>query len=163
MLKLRTRKRLLNGASVGCILAACWVVLSALTAGPPAVDSESSGVLSGSSSLATTSSQPLNIVDAKHKSWQRKLRQPLYDLPPPPKVVVKKQVRPVTVKLTGTVLEPKNSQAFLRLANGSVALKRIGDQVTDNPLDGRITAITASEIVIQREDDEIRLKVGGQN
>ncbi len=163
LIKLRTRKRLLNGASVGCLLATCWVVLSALAAGPPTVVSESSGASSGSSKFTAIAAQPLDIVDAKHKSWQRKLRQPLYDPPPPPKVVVKKQVRPVTVKLTGTVLEPKNSQAFLKLANGSVALKRIGDQVTDNPLDGRITAITASEIVIQREDDEIRLKVGGQN
>ena len=123
---------------------------------------KTSGAIPGNSKLATTATQPLPIVDAKHKSWQRSLRQPLYDPPPPPKVVIKKQIRPVTVKLTGTVLEPKNSQAFLMLANGSVALKRIGDQVTDNPLDGRITAITASEIVIQREDDEIRLKVGGQ-
>lgn len=75
--------------------------------------------------------------------------------------VIRKVVRPITVKLTGTVLESDNSQAFLKLANGSMALRKIGDQVTNDPRDGKIIEITASEIVIQREDDEVRLKVGG--
>jgi len=160
--KLRTRKQLLNGASAGCLLATCWVVVSALTAGLPSEVSESRGVLSGSDDFTTNAPRLPEVVDVRDASWRRPLRQPLYDPPPPKKVVVKKQVRPVTVKLTGTVLESENSQAFLKLSNGSVALKRIGDQVTDNPLDGHITAITANAIVIQREEDEIRLKVGGQ-
>ncbi len=162
-MKLRSRKQLLNGAAASCLAVACWVVVNALTAGPPTMESKTERGLSNRDSLASLSSRPLRIVDANSVSWQRKLRQPLYDPPPPPKKVLKKKKRPVTVKLTGTVLESKNSQAFLKLANGSVVLKRIGDPITDDPRDGHIAAITANEIVIQREDDKIRLKVGGQN
>ena len=161
-MKLRTRKRLLNVSSLGCILAAGWVVLAAYTAAPPVVESVTPKKGKARDAEAVPPS-PLKTVSVSQPGWRRQLRQPLYDPPPRPKVVVKKKPRPITVKLTGTVLEPKNSQAFLRLANGSVALKKVGDQVTDDPRDGQITQITASEIVIKREDDEVRLRVDSRN
>lgn len=144
-------------------MAAAWVLFVAFTAEPPSIENASSNSSLLKVEPNTNLHRPTQTVNAKQKSWQRSLRRPLYDPPPPPKVVVKKKVRPITVKLTGTVLEPENSQAFLKLANGSMSLKRLGDQVTDDPRDGHITAITATAITIKREEDEIQLQVEGQN
>lgn len=111
-------------------------------------------------SAAATGTQ---TVDVKLSSWSRLLRRPLYDPPPAPKTVVVKKPRPITVKLMGTILEAENSQAFVKLSNGSVELRRVGDQVTDDPRDGQIAQITASEIIILRDDGEFHVTVDGQN
>ncbi len=116
-----------------------------------------------SSSDLVAGTETAITVNAQDPSWGRLLRRPLYDPPPPPKVVIKKKVRPITVKLTGTILEGENSQAFLRRANGKVELKRVGDLLTEDPLDGLIEKITATSITIRRDDEEIQLEVENQN
>ena len=159
-MKLQTRKRLLNALSAGCLAAGAVAVVAALTAPVPTTDDFS---------LATTAQAPgpsaaaAESVDVTLPSWERPLRRPLYDPPPAPKKIVKKKPRPITVKLMGTILEPENSQAFVKLSNGSVELRRVGDQVTDDPRDGQVAQITASEIVIRRDDGEFHVTVDGQN
>lgn len=161
-MKLRTRKRLLNLASASLLTVAVLLVVTAFTNSPPEVELKTTLRQSQTPKVAKTVEQTVS-VDPKHTSWGRLLRRPLYDPPPPPKILVKKKKRPVTVKLTGTILEAENSQAFLRLANGTVELKRIGDQVTKDPRDGLIEKITATSITIRREEDEIQLNVENTN
>lgn len=141
---------------------AVLLVGSALTGSIPDIESKSASSQNISQHLAT-GIEPALAVDPNDSNWKRLLRRPLYDPPPAPKIVVKKKVRPITVKLTGTILEDENSQAFLRRANGKVELKRVGDLVTDDPLDGLIEKITATSITIRREEEEIQLTVESPN
>lgn len=161
-MKLKTRKQLLNVASLGCLLVAGWVVLRAWTAPLPTFDAKS-GTSNRGVSQGNAPQAGVATVDQQHPSWQRRLRRPLYDPPPKPKVVVKKKPRPIPVKVTGTILEAENSQAFVKMANGSVELRRVGDQVTNDPLDGLVSQITASGIVIKRGEEEIPLNIDNRN
>ena len=160
-MKLHTRKRLLNTLSVGCLAAGVVAIAAALTA--PALTLDDSASVSNSQSQSQTAAAGTASVDVKLPSWNRLLRRPLYDPPPVPKKVVKKKPRPITVRLMGTILEAENSQAFVKMANGSVELRRVGDQVTSDPRDGQVAQIMASEIVIERDDGEFHVTVDGQN
>lgn len=155
-MKLKSRKLLLNLTSLG-ILCAGGIVLAILLLLPLDSGEEELHI---TTSVVPSSSQKetsLAAIDPQHSVWKRSWRQPLYDPPPPPKVVEKP--RPITVKLIGTVVEAENSQAFVQTASGSVELKRIGDQITGDPADGTIASIASNEITIKRTDGEHQLKV----
>lgn len=162
VVKLQTRKRLLNALSVGCLLTGVVAVAAALTAPVPTTDDPTPRSKPQSQGLSAADAET-GSVDAKLSSWQRLLRRPLYDPPPVPKKIVKKKPRPIKVKLMGTILEAENSQAFVKLSNGAVELRRVGDQVSDDPRDGQIALIMASEIVIRRDDGEFHVTVDGQH
>ena len=99
--------------------------------------------------------------DADH--WGLQLRRRLYDPPPKPKPKVVKRPRPINVTVVGTVIEPDNSQAFVRQKNRQVDIKRVGDQVTADPADGEVAEITAAGIVIRRDDGMFPVEVEGAN
>jgi hypothetical protein len=157
-MKLRTKRRLVNLCSLALVAGAGSVVVSAWQIDPPPIE------------IVTPRVQELNavapespVLNAASPSWERVLRRPLYDPPPPPPPQVVVQSRPITVQLIGTVIEPKNSQAFVKQSGGAVELKRVGDQVTPDPADGVVDEITPTEIVIRREDGEHRLAVQRSN
>jgi len=160
--KLRTKKRLLNLASLGIASAACALVVVAWRSPPPKVGVEIPRI-ARAGNRATAATKPDTTISVNPAAWNRVFRQPLYDPPPPPIQEVVVQPRPITVKLVGTVIESDNSQAFLRQASGAVELKRIGDAVTSDKADGVIAAITPVEIVIRREDGEHHVPVEGRN
>lgn len=157
-LRLRTRKRLLNTLAISSLLLAAVVLWQGAVFEVPSPEiAEPVSPTFGLEDTAGDTSQV--VVDTSDPRWRRLLQRPLYDPPPPPKKIVKKIVRPITVQLMGTILEPENSQAFVKLSSGSVKLRRVGDQLTDDPLDGEVLKITANEIVIKREDGEFTVGV----
>ena len=160
-MKLRTKKRLVNFASLVVAASAVMILIVASRREPPVVMVD--GVRAPDDTVADRVSPARVALNVGSPSWQRVLRRPLYDPPPPtpPPVIV--QQRPITVKLVGTVIEPDNSQAFVRLASGSVELKRKGDQVTSDAADGVIAEITATSILIRRADGEHQVAVEGNN
>jgi hypothetical protein len=161
-MKLRTKKRLLNLATAAIAAGALAIVARAWQSKPPVVivDEVRSHNIAGADNKGAEADRTLSLDVAR---WNRILRQPLYDPPPPPKQEVIVEQRPITVKLVGTVIEPDNSQAFVRQASGAVELKRIGDAVSSDAADGVIASITPVEIVIRREDGEHHLLVERRN
>jgi hypothetical protein len=158
--RLRTKKRLINACSLallsGGVVALTWVWRSP----PPEIVLPETRVTATQTAARPSLASP---AEADLASWRLTLRRPLYDPPPPPPQQVVVQQRPITIQLMGTVIEADNSQAFVRQASGAVELKRLGDQVTGDPADGVIGQITATEIVIRREDGEHHLAVQRSN
>ena len=108
------------------------------------------------------SNAQVEVVDSLElggKHWTRAYRRPLYDPPPVVKTVVKKKPRPITFRVTGTILEPDNPQAIISLRTGDVRILRVGSQVSDDPLDGTITSISSEKIMVKRRDDEVTVAV----
>ena len=101
----------------------------------------------------------LDSLELGGKHWTRAYRRPLYDPPPVVKTVVKKNPRPITFRVTGTILEPDNPQAIISLRTGDVRILRVGSQVSDDPLDGTITSISSEKIMVKRRDDEVTVAV----
>jgi hypothetical protein len=157
--KLRTKKRLLNVASLLLLTAGGGTLWLAWNAGPPAAAADQDvKVVTAGNSAGAVEAAPVALQPDR---WNRTLRRPLYDPPPPPKEEVVIPPRPITIRLVGTVMEGENSQAFIRQQNGQVEIKRLGDQITTEAADGVIATITASEIVIRREDGEHHVAVDG--
>jgi hypothetical protein len=166
-LKLRTRKLLLNLATLAALLLAVAAVSRAWQAEIEFTDPASDllgqqTAVNSPADKPQASKQKLAAIDARQPQWQRPLRRPLYDPPPQPEKKIIRKPRPITVKLMGTILEQDASQAFVKQSTGSVQLKRLGDQLTDNRLDGTIEVISAGEIVVKREDGDVRIPVEGQ-
>lgn len=155
-MKLKSCKLLLNLTSLG-ILCAGFAVLAILLLLPLDSGQEELRVTTRDTPSSSQKETSLAAIDPQHSVWKRSWRPPLYDPPPPPKVVEKP--RPITVKLIGTVVEADNSQAFVQTASGGVELKRIGDQISGDPADGTIANIATNEITIKRSDGDHQLKV----
>jgi hypothetical protein len=94
--------------------------------------------------------------------WERPLRRPLFDLPPPPPQVIQKiPPAPIRARLLATMIEPENSTAVLRLASGAVVFRKVGDELgTDEP-NVKIAKIDPGSVSVRRGDDETRLVVDG--
>lgn len=159
-MRLRAKKRLLQMTSLALVAVGGGVLALAWTAAPPEAELDS---VAAPAMRAATDHGGETPLAANSSAWQRTLRRPLYDPPPPVVEKVVKQVRPITVKVVGTVVEGDNSQAFVKQSNGRVEIKRIGDHVTGDPQDGVIASIAASEVVIEREDGQHQLPVGERN
>jgi hypothetical protein len=93
----------------------------------------------------------------------RPLRRPLFDPPPPPaKIVEKRILPPIRARLLATMIEPDNSTAILKLANGEVVFRKVGQMLgTDEPT-AKIARIEAGSVCVSREGDEMHLLVDGQ-
>lgn len=159
-MRLKTQKLLLNLATLATLLFGL-AGLVALIVLPVGLDLEETGTLTANTASSVVNGTDVGTdnphLNVNSPVWTRSWRQPLYDPPPPAPVAA--APRPITVKLMGTIIEPNNSQAFLQTSSGSVELKKLGDQVTSDPEDGTISAITSSEITIKRTDGEHQLKV----
>ena len=95
-------------------------------------------------------------------NWGRALRRPLFDPPPPaPIVVVKPPPQPIRAKLLATVIEPENSTAMIRLANGQVVFRKVGDSLGAEESSAEIAKIEAGSISVRRGQEELRLSVEG--
>lgn len=148
----------MNLTSLVLIVAGVGIVASAWRFDPVAPHASPPRLALAKGSTSPAPSPLAHSISAD--AWTRRLRQPLYDPPPPPPpAVVAEAPRPIPVRLVGTVIEPGNSQAFVRQASGTVELKRIGDQVTPDPADGVIADITTSDLVIHRKDGDHRVAV----
>ncbi len=95
--------------------------------------------------------------------WDRPLRRPLFDPPPPsPKVAEKKMLPPIRAHLLATMIEPPDSTAVLRLGSGEVVFRKVGQPLgTDEP-NVKIARIEAGSVSVSRDGDETRLLVDGQ-
>ena len=143
-MNLRTQKRLLNLATVGCLLASAVVLTISFAAATPTNETDlNTKSRSGLANAASTQEREHASIISSDAHWKRKWRRPLYDPPPVKKEVVVVPPRPINYSLTGTAIESKNPQAFLKLSNGEIVLRQVGEQVTTDPLDGKISEITA--------------------
>jgi hypothetical protein len=106
-------------------------------------------------------SRPVTAVDFA-AVWDRPLRKPLFDPPPPaPKVVEKRVLPPIRARLLATMIERDNSTAVLQLASGEVVFRKVGDVLGTAEPDARIAQIEAGAICVRRTGDETRLVVDG--
>src|SRR5580698_3756268 len=174
-MRLKTTKRLLNLASLAVVASACAVGYWGLMPGsqaestanaPTATDSPIAGTgkkpprtPTGASALAAqvggTASAPAN--------WGRPLRRPLFDPPPVVAVVVKPPPQPLRVKLLATVVEPENSTAMLKQANGQVVFCKVGDSLGADEAGTEILKIETGAISVRRGQEQLRLTVEGAN
>jgi hypothetical protein len=174
-MRLKTTKRLLNLASLAVLACACvvgyWGLLpcsqaestaneptatnSAITGTakkPPAIPSGASPLFA---QVGGTASAPAN--------WGRPLRRPLFDPPPVVAVVVKPPPQPLRVKLLATVVEPENSTAMLKHANGQVVFRKVGETLGADENGTEILKIETGAISVRRGQEQLRLTVEGAN
>jgi hypothetical protein len=174
-MRLKTTKRLLNFASLAVLSSAgavgYWGVMpcsegdskaneqtatDSPTTGtakkPPATTSEASRLVAH---VGGTASPPAN--------WARPLRRPLFDPPPVVAVVVKPPPQPLLVKLLATVVEPENSTAMLKHANGQVVFCKVGDSLGADEAGTEILKIETGSISVRRGQEQLRLTVEGAN
>jgi hypothetical protein len=173
---LSATKRLLTSASLLILLAAMGILVWGFSS-PKAGDSL------GSHNLAEAANGPHRVKTASTSTnasgtdrtiqlaaagdlaglLDRPLRRPLFDPPPPPpKIVEKRVLPPIRTRLLATMIEPDNSTAILKLPNGDVVFRKVGQMLgTDEPT-AKIARIEAGSVCVSREGDEIRLLVDGQ-
>jgi len=95
--------------------------------------------------------------------WDKRLRRPLYDPPPPtPKVAEVKKLPPLQIKLLGTIIEPGKSQAMLATPRGTVELKRVGDTIDSEQPPAELVTIERDRVVLKRQGDLITLEIKTQ-
>lgn len=173
---LKTTKRLLTIASLLIVSAAAGILVwgfrpaeaiePAETAGPsPASTGKGPPHATRLSSkiVSTNPTPPALGPNSFAALWERPLRRPLFDPPPPTlKVAEKKVPLPIRARLLATMIEPENSTAVLRLASGEVVFRKVGQPLgTDEP-NAKIARIEAGSVSVSRNGDETRLLVDGQ-
>jgi hypothetical protein len=139
---------------VGAAVAIAWGVRP-LTVMPKTAASSRRQLNDTHSSI--TSGRPEPTREDFAKLWQRPLRRPLYD-PPPPKPVVR-ALPPLQVEVLGTIIEGQNSMAMVRSERGNVEYKRVGDTLgpTDSP--ASVLEIGSDAIVVERGEERVTLRV----
>jgi hypothetical protein len=174
MMTPKTIRRLLTLGSLLMIGASAWILVWGFGPGASVTDEVAMPPESvqtaktlpdrpGSNNAAGTrvASQPVNGASFAG-FWDRPLRRPLFDPPPPaPKVVEKRVVAPIRARLLATMIERDNSTAVLRLASGDVVFRKVGDALGTGEPDARIAKIEAGAICVRRAGDETRLLVDG--
>lgn len=173
-MRLKTTKRLLNLASLAVLASACaigyWGLLSCSEGNRTADEQSTTDSLSGTAKklpitppgasrlvaqVGGTASAPAN--------WERQLRRPLFDPPPVVAVVVKPPPQPLRVKLLATMVEPENSTAMLKHANGKVVFCKAGDSLGADEAGTEILKIETGSISVRRGQELLRLTVEGAN
>jgi hypothetical protein len=96
-------------------------------------------------------------------NWARPLRRPLFDPPPPVRVVAKPVPKPLGVKLLATVIEDENSTAMLKLASGQVVFRKVGESLAPDDPNAAIDKIETGSISIHRGEEKLRVSVEGTN
>jgi hypothetical protein len=173
-MRLKTTKRLLNLASLAVLASACavgyWGLLPCSEGNSTADEPSTIDSLSGTAKkppitppsasrlvaqVGGTASAPAN--------WARQLRRPLFDPPPAVAVVVKPPPQPLRVKLLATMVEPENSTAMLKHANGKVVFCKVGDTLGADEVGTEILKIETGSISVRRGQEQLRLTVEGAN
>jgi hypothetical protein len=96
-------------------------------------------------------------------NWARPLRRPLFDPPPPVRVVAKPVPQPLRVKLLATVIEDENTTAMLRLASGQVVFRKVGESLAPDDPNAAIDKIEIGAISVHRGEEKLRVSVEGTN
>src|ERR1700733_14765789 len=174
-MRLKTTKRLLNLASLAVLAGACavgyWGLMPYSQADstanePTASDSQITGT--AKKPWATTSGASPQVAHvgrtaSEPANWARQLRRPLFDPPPVVGRVVKPPPQPLRVKLLATVVEPENSTAMLKHANGKVVFCKVGDSLGADEAGTEILKIETGAISVRRGQEQLRLTVEGAN
>jgi hypothetical protein len=173
---LKMKKRLLTALSLLIFSAAGGILIWGFCQAPgaePAGAGESSLAsnakrllkTSRSSSVTTdkSSTSPAVGLQSFAALWERPLRRPLFDPPPRPQVVAeKKALPPLRARLLATMIEAENSMALLRLSNGEVVFRKVGQPLGAEEPTAKIARIEAGSVSVTREGNETRLLVDGQ-
>jgi hypothetical protein len=156
-LSLRFQKLSYAGATCLCLAVSIAVVVWAGTTTYVARSTAvGQGPVAGSAAARPDGIRELTCQDFA-KLYQRPLRRPLYD-PPPPKPVVQ-QPPALRVELLGTILEEANSMAIVRSEKGDVQYKGVGDAVGPAGATANIVEIGSNSIIVEREKQRITLNV----
>ena len=160
-MKLRAQKRCLVLATGLCLLAVPVVLAWGLRPPEPAASPGQHGATSATAVRPGADMDSLTMriaTDEDASVWNKRLRRPLYD-PPPPKPV-KRTPPPLRVALMGTIVEPGNSMAIVSTRGGAVEYKRVGDSVGPEANPAELVEILGDAIVVRRDDETLTLRVG---
>jgi hypothetical protein len=177
-MRVKTTKRLLNLASLVVLSAAGAVVYWGMLPDSK-LDVDVPGVREATANTKLTAPTPTaaSIKPSDRKvitaglngtvlmtNWGRALRRPLFDPPPPaPIVVAKAPPQPLRVILLATVMESENSTAMLKLANGQVVFRKVGESLGTEEPSAKISKIETGSILVYRGSEELRLSVAGMD
>ena len=157
---LRKQKLSLSVATAVCLFAVPAVLF--WSAMPLALAPDAAGSAAQSDQTSKSVVLTADIVhqvasDASRDIWNKRLRQPLYDAPPPQPI--QKTLPPLQVALKGTIVEPGNSMAIIASPDGTIEYKKVGDPL--GPPDGvaHLTEIHSDAILVERGDKTETLKV----
>lgn len=159
---LRGKKRVLTMLSAALCLSAAGVLAWGFAAPQwPAVSDDSAAVRRKPEGPGTDRVPDRRLASSDFEgSWQRPLRRPLYDPPPPaPKPVKKKPTPPLRARLLATMIEPANSMAMLELSGGDVVFRKVGETIGKEDADATIAEIRPGTVLVRRGEEETRLQV----
>jgi hypothetical protein len=166
-MRLKTTKGLLNLASLGILASACGVGYWGLRPGSEGDSTAATATDAPTSENANKPPAPLIArvggTASAPANWARPLRRPLFDPPPVVAVVVKPPPQPLRVKLLATMVEPENSTAMLKHANGKVVFCKVGDTLGADEAGTEILKIETGSISLRRGQEHLRLTVEGAN
>jgi hypothetical protein len=159
-LTLRIQKLAYIAATLACLMATVAVVAWGLHM--PELPSSASRSVMGDTSTQAEPATDLIKEPSREDFAQllgRPLRRMLYD-PPPPQPEVK-QLPALQVELLGTIVEPENSMAMVRNAEGGVEYKRVGDAIGPSDSPGNLIEIHGDSIIVERDSQRITFRVRG--
>jgi len=161
-LSVRTQKSCYSVATLVCLASA----ITAITYGIRHKDTARETALNErafESGRTSTNQDAVRVLKREDFAtmWDRPLRRPLYD-PPPPKPQVH-ELPPLHVELVGTIIEDANSMALVRTEKGNVEYKRAGDTVGLADNSGKIIEIIADAIIVERASERLTFKVNDKS
>lgn len=145
---------LLSG--MGAALALAWTLFWPLdVVTPPPVEQPD-----GREQEAATAHEPGITLQDFANHWNRTLRGPLED-PPPPKPVQREIRRPTPppVKLIGTMIEEGAPHALLQTGPSDLQVLRIGDTLDGKVRGAEVVSITVEEVVLRYGGTEFSIRI----
>jgi hypothetical protein len=100
---------------------------------------------------------PNEFIQLCQLDLRRPLRDPAPTLPPSSRPV--KQNPPLGIQLAGTIVETGHNQALIAMPDGSVELKRVGDEAGG----ARLRQITEGSVTVEYFGQQIVLTVASRN
>jgi len=162
---LKSKKRLLSAGSLALTCAAIGVLVWGFsTAAPPDAEQRAAprtvaGKARGHAAKSPASAEPVISRGSFEGIWDRPLRRPLFDPPPPPAVVQKNPPPPLHVQLLATMVESESAAALLKLSNGEVVFRKVGEVLGADYPQARIAKIEPGTVCVRRGQEEAHLQI----
>ena len=136
---------------VNAALAACLVAVAAAAFAPP--DDVRAAPLQRRQPVQPSSGEdPIGPLESYSAVWQRSLRNPLFDAPPP-KEAAKPPPSPPNVRLVFTAVEPGAGMATFRTAAGELRTVSIGESI-----DGAVLLeVTQNSAILQVSGEKVTM------
>lgn len=153
----RTRRRLILGGHLAWLAAS--TALAVVLLRPPAEILPPRLPPLPNPASKGSAAPPLPTVEALQATWNRMLRQPLFDPPPSAATAVKPAPPPFAAKLVGIVEERGRSQALIALPAGTVELRGVGERLGGVPEGAEVVSIEPRHVVLKLRGESHVLKL----